>query len=61
MNVLELFAGIGGMSLGLERAGMDRCRVLGNAVVPAVAEHIGRLITTDTANSTDHPLWKEVA
>lgn len=28
---------------------VDRCRVLGNAVVPAVAEHIGRLITTADA------------
>ncbi|MFB6396807.1 DNA cytosine methyltransferase [Polymorphospora lycopeni] len=33
-------------------AGVDRRRALGNAVVPDVAEHIGRLITNRTASAT---------
>lgn len=37
---------------------VDRLRVIGNTVVPAVAEHLGRLITTH-ANST--PPGKETA
>jgi DNA (cytosine-5)-methyltransferase 1 len=35
---------VGRMAYGVP-AGVDRRRALGNAVVPAVAEHIGRLIT----------------
>jgi len=36
-------------------AGMDRRRTLGNAVVPAVAEHIGRLITHPTTGKDTTP------
>jgi tRNA/tmRNA/rRNA uracil-C5-methylase (TrmA/RlmC/RlmD family) len=46
MKVLDLFSGIGGFSLGLQRAGMTTigfCE-LGNAVVPQVVEEIGRII-----------------
>lgn len=38
MTFGSLFAGIGGIDLGLERAGME---CLGNSVVPQVVEWIG--------------------
>lgn len=69
MNVLSLFAGIGGIDLGLERIGCRTVahseidlfasnifarhfpdseqlgiRVLGNSVVPQVAEHVGTIL-----------------
>ena len=40
MKVLDLFSGIGGFSLGLERAGMETVAF----VVPQVVEQIGRAI-----------------
>ncbi|MEV0396858.1 DNA cytosine methyltransferase [Polymorphospora rubra] len=42
---------VGRMAHGVP-AGVDRRRALGNAVVPDVAEHIGRLITSGTASAT---------
>jgi DNA (cytosine-5)-methyltransferase 1 len=74
LTVGSLFSGIGGLDLGLERAGrpvgdwwevesdvgrvangvshrVDRLRGLGNAVVPQVAEYIGRLVLAAHNNS----------
>lgn len=39
MRTLDLFSGIGGFSLGLERT-----KALGNAVVPLIPELIGRAL-----------------
>lgn len=46
MRVLDLFSGIGGFSLGLERAKLaaDELYVLGNAVDPQIPELIGNAI-----------------
>ncbi|GAB7040705.1 MULTISPECIES: DNA cytosine methyltransferase [Catenuloplanes] len=62
MNVLELFAGIGGMSLGLERAGMrvvghveinPFCRAVLHKHWPEVPQHDD--VRTTTAWWTSHP------
>lgn len=55
LKVLDLFSGIGGFSLGLERTGgfetvafceigAHRNKALGNAVVPQIPELIGKAI-----------------
>ena len=43
MNVLELFAGIGGMSLGLERAGMTVVGQAGNGLVQVTMTAAGEV------------------